>query len=410
MARRDSFRLTLTLAGGAYLLFLGALLVIVLIQRLNLLTLFFALAVTPFLVAIWQAWSNVRRLEARALVPREVFAGVVFPLELEIENRSRWRHGLALVARVELARDSAHAPNLARGEAALPAVWPKGQVRGRASLGPLARGAYSIRAIEIASRFPFGFIEGRVSKPQSDQVLIFPRLGALVGRLPAQPFSGPETSPRRTAFQTSQLDEYRHLREYRPGDNPRHVHWRSSARRGELMVKEFEPDGTNPTMLVLDPWLPAGAAQDQVDAVEFLISFAATLCVDAARTGRERLVVGIAGTRQAVVESSSGQRWLTSCLEELARIRPGDGSDVGACVAELARRRRATAGLWILSTRPAPALEELAAALERAAAAAGSPRTVRPRWLGVAEVEKIFTPAMPGDGKTETTAREHVSA
>ncbi len=54
------------------------------------------------------------------------------------------------------------------------------------------------------------------------------------------------------------------VREYRPGDPLRRIHWRSTARRGELIVREFEPPGTQNLGLFLDPSPQDDVAADQV--------------------------------------------------------------------------------------------------------------------------------------------------
>jgi uncharacterized protein (DUF58 family) len=54
------------------------------------------------------------------------------------------------------------------------------------------------------------------------------------------------------------------VREYRAGDPLRRIHWRTSARRGELVVREFEPPGLRVLALLLDPEPASRAAADQL--------------------------------------------------------------------------------------------------------------------------------------------------
>ena len=83
---------------------------------------------------------------------------------------------------------------------------------------------------------------------------------------------------------TARQQEYHGLRDYRPGDSPRWIHWRTTARVGEPMVKEFEQQTEQDLAVLLDPWLPrAGATPEQREAVEDAIRFAATVCLEACR-------------------------------------------------------------------------------------------------------------------------------
>ncbi len=95
---------------------------------------------------------------------------------------------------------------------------------------------------------------------------------------------------------SAQQVEYHGLRDYRSGDSPRWIHWRTSARRGELMVKEFEQQNEQDLAILIDPWLPrTKASPEQREAMEQAISFAATLCLETCRYQGRRLVLGWTG-------------------------------------------------------------------------------------------------------------------
>ena len=73
--------------------------------------------------------------------------------------------------------------------------------------------------------------------------------------------------------------EYRSLRQYQPGDDPRDVHWRSSARRNVPVVREYERDSADTLWLCLDLRAAPG------EAAELACEIAATLAARAARLG-----------------------------------------------------------------------------------------------------------------------------
>lgn len=128
----------------------------------------------------------------------------------------------------------------------------------------------------MARRDPMGLFRGfvRVLLPQT--VLILPKRY----RLPAIALPGTRKYHQGgVAFAASvgESEEFVSLRDYRPGDPLRHVHWRSSARAGRLVVKEFEDEFFVRHALILDTFGPAELAETFEEAVSLAASFASTV-------------------------------------------------------------------------------------------------------------------------------------
>ena len=128
----------------------------------------------------------------------------------------------------------------------------------------------------------------------------------------------------------AQQVEYHGLRGYRSGDSPRWIHWRTSARRGELMVKEFEHQNEQDLAILIDPWLPrTKASAEQRETIEQAISFAATLCVETARHQGRRITLGWTGASPGVRQGPasvklSARASRTACRHDARRRRwPG---------------------------------------------------------------------------------------
>ena len=101
------------------------------------------------------------------------------------------------------------------------------------------------------------------------------------------------------------------------------IHWRTSARRGELMVKEFEQQNEQDLAILIDPWLPrTKASPEQREALEQAISFAATLCLETCRHQGRRLVLGWTGPAPGVRQGPASVKLLHELLEQLAMMRP----------------------------------------------------------------------------------------
>src|SRR5205085_1363497 len=111
--------------------------------------------------------------------------------------------------------------------------------------------------LDAVSAYPFGLAQRRVRLRAEQYVVILPRLGRLHrGRLRRflRPVGLAHAPARRQALRhpTAQA-EFHGLRAFRNGDSPRSIHWRTSARCGELMVREFEDVPTDNLVLVVDP-------------------------------------------------------------------------------------------------------------------------------------------------------------
>lgn len=114
------------------------------------------------------------------------------------------------------------------------------------------RGVFQFPPLKMTSRAPFGFFKkkGQIDVPTS--VLVYPKVKkmrrfALLDRQPAAQLSNPRAGIG---------NEVMGVREYRSGDSPRHIHWRSVARRGQLISKEFAEEIQPGVTIVLDRYAP----------------------------------------------------------------------------------------------------------------------------------------------------------
>ena len=158
---------------------------------------------------------------------------------------------------------------------------------------------------------------------------------------------------------SSQQEEYHGLRDYRSGDSPRWIHWRTSARRGELMVKEFEQQNEQDLALLIDPWLPrTKIAPELRDAMEQAISFAATVCLETCRRQGRRLTLGWTGATPEVCQGQASVKLLHELLERLALLRPATEGTLAELIDTLPASSLRDSLLIIVSTRPINLAEE----------------------------------------------------
>ncbi|MCY3024047.1 MAG: DUF58 domain-containing protein [Planctomycetota bacterium] len=143
-------------------------------------------------------------------------------------------------------------------------------------------------------------------------------------------------------------EDFRGLREYRQGDNPKWIHWRSSARLNRWLVKEFEEPQAKRVLLLVDTNLRLMGAQ-RFAAFELALSFAGTVARDLARRGCEVECAGLQPPDRALrVMVSRERRNLDALLEMLAGFRRDDRHTLSDLADHLDRRNLHRAYVLVL--------------------------------------------------------------
>jgi uncharacterized protein (DUF58 family) len=101
------------------------------------------------------------------------------------------------------------------------------------------RGFYPIGPAHLKTGDLFGLFEREWSSPRVERLIVYPRIDRLEdwGLPPKDPFG--EAKTRQQMFEDP--TRIRGLRDYRPDDALKHIHWRATARRGALQVKVYDP-------------------------------------------------------------------------------------------------------------------------------------------------------------------------
>jgi uncharacterized protein (DUF58 family) len=204
----------------------------------NLLYLLEAMLLGLVVVSGMLSEMSMRGLRLALRVPDEVFAGrpALFTVLVVNDKRRLPSYSLALSApgHGEIAR---YLPRLRAGEERLIAWQTTFPSRGRARLPRL----------RVTTRFPFGLFAKSAPVAVDAEIVVYPALRELSAELRRRTQGTLFAAPRRTGHGHG----LRNLREYRAGDDPRLVHWRLSAKRRALIVRELEEETTLDARLVL---------------------------------------------------------------------------------------------------------------------------------------------------------------
>ena len=219
------------------------------------------------LFALW----NLRGVHVRRELPRHLYAGKPFGVKLTVENRGLPLSGFSLKV-----HDGAPAGlELAECRRYVLRVEPGA----REELGYRAtfctRGRHCFSALVLHSRFPFGLLGKRRTISQPHEVVVYPRLGILKSRL-AHLGSGLVYTQGQQMSKREGREDFFGLRDYRPGDNPRRIHWKRSARLQKALVMQFVKTPEREVDIYVDDQ----AAAEHGEQLEVCLSLAATLAAD----------------------------------------------------------------------------------------------------------------------------------
>jgi uncharacterized protein (DUF58 family) len=294
-------RLPLTREGLFWFLIASAMLVTGLIKNINLITLLACFLVTLVALNYYLARRQLRSLSARRLLHEPIFA--LTPYQWIVEVRDGGKKPVSEI-RIE---DGAGPRRL---------QWFIPHLPGSASLVVRRevllprRGRFTGRSLTLSCGYPLGLAHVFRQCEEEQALIVLPRLGhlhqgvlrRLLGR--QSPSLG-EARGHACHFLTAQA-EFHGLRPYRPGDSPRHIHWRTSARRDELMVREFEELPNDNLILIVDAWC-AGDTEEDDPILERTLSLAATIGTEWCRQKGDRFALVMVGSQLSWLAGVTGR-------------------------------------------------------------------------------------------------------
>jgi uncharacterized protein (DUF58 family) len=247
----------------------------------------------------WLSEQMLRRLQVRRRTARAT-AGAPSRITYEVHNGNRQLPAYSVEA------GEARSPS--RGW--IPVIEPGQGGTARAERVWERRGVYPLETVTLSTSFPFGLFVKERDVDVAGEVVVWPRTDRAV-REPRPAGEKVRRAGETFAGAAGARGEYRGLRPYRAGDDPRDVHWRTTARVGHPVVREYERDRSRALWLCLD-LRSAGN-----EAAEAAVEIAAALAAAAVHRGD---AFGLA-TQDGRVRPGAGGAQLERVLDALARVR-----------------------------------------------------------------------------------------
>jgi uncharacterized protein (DUF58 family) len=338
-----------------------------LLGRSNMLMLVFGLMAGPFVLNGQVTLGILRRLKIQRSLPEHATVGENFSVKLSLSN-----HKHLLSSWMVSAEDIVHTPHEQLQPAVLFACVPSRSTRDAVyEIRPAHRGLHEFGPVRVMSRFPLGLMERSIDLGLVERFVVYPRIGRLKPRWRHAAATGELASEQARTGHSASDDEFHRLREYRSGDNPRTIHWRTTARRNELMVREFQHGRSQDLLLAVDLWLPASGFSGpnatgrgsktlaaEIERVELAVSFAASICVDHVQSATDstiELIVSGRDTQRAT--ASSGVASMGGLLERLALAQAGPAAGLAGAIRDAAGSAQGQLRQVLITTRPRNVLE-----------------------------------------------------
>jgi uncharacterized protein (DUF58 family) len=306
-----------------------------LVGHSNMLLLIFGLMAGPWILNGWFVYMALRGVRVERRARDRVMAGTPVIVDITVVNQKSWITSRLLDIRDEIAATDGTGTHLLGAGIMTIVRLPAGERRtGHYHATFQKRGRYQLGPIRISSRFPLGIGERGQIITNTESILVRPQTGRLRTAWARRQLEQAESSQSQPMRGGVFDDEFHRIREFRAGDNPRSIHWRSTARRGRMMVQEFHQNRESDLFILLDLCAHNGFSEIEL---ELAVSAAATLCAARAHYGSVGLsTLAVAGRTPAFVHDPKGSRFANEAMDVLAECQPADSPSLEPALRQLA--------------------------------------------------------------------------
>lgn len=311
----------ITREGWYYLGMFGFIVAGAIIRDINLLYIMAGMMLGPLLYSLYASTKSLRRIRVSRQFPSMV--GVGYPLYVEVTAAKPKGSATAFSTMISdrIRRQSDRRDRGVEARLFFPTVPLGGQATASWQTRLNRRGRYVLGPMRASTSMPLGLVRASTDCAENAYVLVSPRLGLLSpawSRYLELRNDGGQKSARRRG--NAEGDFYG-MREWRDGDSRNWIHWRTSAKRNKLTVRQFEQRINQDLVVVLDLWQPVRTTVPN-ERLEQAISFVATLVVDYGRQGSTHLVVTTSSDSPFAMEGVSSPVFRNELMERLAIVEP----------------------------------------------------------------------------------------
>lgn len=285
-------------------------------------------------------------LAQRRVRPERLHVGADGRIDLRVENRA----GAAspLLAATDWFDEGRRAARFL-----VPPLAPGAVARAAYRIPTRRRGRYRVGPLTVSVSDPFGLARRELPGTTDSEVLVRPRVHDIVAPVAAGTRLASQSAPAAPRATPSDLgDEFLALREYELGDDLRRVHWRSTARTGDVMIRQNQARWRSRAAVVLDVRADAHDPQSFELAVEVAASVVARLV-------RLQRRVEVATSAGEVLGTGGDPRH--DVIDRLATLSTNTVDRLAVVIENLAAHRRADLVIAVLGRAGSGVLHALRA-------------------------------------------------
>lgn len=343
---------------GLQILFLTLFVLVGAILRdINLLIMLAGIMVGMFFLQWRLCFRTLVGLRIRRNVAESMQARSTFPVEVSIRNARKWLPAWMVVVRDRIQQIEGDDDKTNRS---ISLVFPKialgTEVTSSYSCRFDRRGIYEIGPAEVTTVFPIALLKTSGTASIVDRCIVHPAQGQI---LPAwrELFESRRFGADKARIQSGSTEgEFYGLRAYQVGDSPRWVHWRSSAKQAELVVRQFERQDNIQASLLLDLFSHDQSTRSQKKSdlsqvEELAIEFVASMANLLVGRGKGVLSVAIAGRSNYTALRIQSRNQVLGLLDQLSVVQSSPTPNWEAALESLATPLRSSPILLVVSTR-----------------------------------------------------------
>lgn len=345
--------ITICREGWIFLLILGFLIASALLRNVNLLILMSGMMIGPFLIHWWIVTRALRQIEIERRLPKGVCANDLLVVDLTVYNHRKRFSSWFLTIEDTIYCEHPSRPKTKQTVALIVPHLTAKQSFATSYQGRLELpGRYRFGPIQISTRFPFGFLRQSVTLNQTETLIVYPEMGTL-SRKWTSLLTSINPSSRRTRHRKDHMEgSFYALRDWRSGDSKRWIHWRTSAKHGELKVREFQQQRNQDIAIILELWAPKQANQHQLSIIRQAVSFTATIAEDLCRHGDSDLLVTASGSENMLAFGAGSNLLLREIMTQLACITHISQDNLSVVIKQALEKSSNSAKLVLISSRP----------------------------------------------------------